>query len=296
MGTSVKTLSRFMSLHQRDLLKSGASMMELGAQQLFCTAPEHVRAFIEYFSSKDPALKQAALYTQAELEKCAHNGLLGPLMIACGFEYRALDIFEAENTILFDQNIHTPPDELCNRFDLVTNFGTTEHVLNQLGSMKTMHELTKPGGLMYHDLPLTGYHNHGYFSYNPLLFKQLADANQYKIIFQHYSKGGAPTPTPGFMVENGYPDSGYFDYGIEFILQKTSLAPFRMPLETSTSLGLSKTLWGDASPYGDNDFSNQSGSAPSILMSLAQVSGWDLQRELFRRYRRKAARLMNLRR
>ena len=293
MGASLKTLSRFVSLHQRGLMKNGASIIELGAQQLLCTGMEDsVRQVIRYFSENNPSIKKAELYTQRELTALSDKAMLGSLMIACGFAYRALDIFEADNTTLFDLNIHTPDEDLREKFDVVTNFGTTEHIINQYQSLKTMHELTKPGGLMYHELPLAGYHNHGYFSYNPLLFKHLADANHYTIILQHYSRANTATAAPGFMIENGYPEPKYFDCGIEFILQKTSPEPFRMPLETSTSLGLSKALWADANPYGDGDFAADTGDSASALMSLSRVSAWDLQRELVRRYRRKAARLL----
>ena len=100
------------------------------------------------------------------------------------------------------------------------------------------------------------------------------------------------------MIENGYPESHYVDCGIEFIVQKTSSGPFRMPLETSTSLGISKTLWGDANPYVsqgpglDVDFD---ASVSTSAVSLAQASGRDLQRELVRRYRRKLSSLLKLR-
>ena len=291
MGASAKSLSRFVSLHDRGLLKIGASIIELGAQELHCTGMEdYVRGFIKHFSEKNSSMKGAELYTNAELTQFANKGLLGELMIACGFAYRALDIFEAANTTQFDLNIHTPAEDLIERFDLVTNFGTTEHVINQHQSMKTMHELAKPGGIIYHDLPLAGYHVHGYFSYNPLLFLHLADANGYKVVMQHYSKAGGPTAAPAFMTDNGYPEPNYFDYGIEFIFQKTSSAAFRMPLETSTSLGVNKAIWGNVNPYIDRHLT-QTGDPRSFAPSLAQVSGWDLQRELIRRYGRRLARL-----
>lgn len=290
MGTSAKTLARLKSLHERGLLRTGGWIIELGAQELHCAGQEDfVAEVIRYFAAGNPAIRKAEDYTRAELRGFANKGMLGSLLTACGFTYRALDIFEAENTILFDLNIHTPNVDLQERFDLVTNFGTTEHVINQYQSLRTMHELARPGGLIYHDLPFAGYHNHGYFSYNPLLFHHLAIANGYEVILQHYSKGSA-TPTPAFMTENGYPDTSYIDCGIEFILRKTSSEPFRMPLETSTSLGVSKTLWRDGNPYigpgagVDTDFGTPFSTTSA---SLANTSARELQRELWRRYRRK---------
>ena len=107
---------------------------------------------------------------------------------------------------------------------------------------------------------------------------------------QQYSRAGSPTFAPGFMTDNGYPEPHYFDFGIEFIFQKTSPDPFRMPLETSTSLGVNRALWGDANPYMDHHLMPVGDSRP-FTPSLAHVSGWDLQRELIRRYGRRLVRL-----
>jgi hypothetical protein len=294
MGTSAKTLSRLVDLHRSGLLKNGASIIEFGAQQLFCAGQgSYLREVIGHFASHNNTLKAADHYTDVELAQLADKGLLGRLMQACGFAYQALDIFEAENTILFDLNLHQPGPELRERFDLVTNFGTTEHLINQYQAMKTAHELAKPGGIIYHDLPLTGYHDHGYFSYNPPFFMHLAEANRYRVVMQHYSKGRTPTLASASMIANGYPDPSYHDYAIEFIFQKTSADAFRMPLDTSTSLTVSKGMWGDTMPYATRQVSAwKDGGAYSAV--LEPVPRHELQRELMRRYRRRLARLFGL--
>lgn len=295
MGASAKILSRFVSLHQRGHLKNGASIIELGAQELYCTGNEkYVRDVIRYFSDNNPSIKKADEYSDSEISEIANKGMFGKMVKACGLKYQALDIFEADDTILFDLNVQSPGEQMLEKFDMVTNFGTTEHVINQYLSMKTIHELVKPGGLIFHELPMSGYHYHGYFSYNPLLFHHLADANEYTIIMQNYSKGGA-TSTPEFMTVNGYPENEYIDYGIEFIFQKNTSAPFKMPLETSTSLSLSKTLWQDDNPYYAHDVMFDNNSRSMASRSLANVSGWVLQRELLHRYKYKLMGLFKLR-
>jgi hypothetical protein len=240
-----------MQLHGMGLLPSGGSIIELGAQELYCKGQDElVRQTITYFAQHDASIRRAESYSAAEIGKFADRGLIGGLLIACGFTYKALDIFEAENTIQFDLNIHAPGDELRARFDLVTNFGTTEHIINQFQAMKSMHEMAKVGGLIWHELPLAGYHMHGYFSYNPLLFQHLAAANGYEVVLQCYAKSLTPTAAPSAMTANGWPDRNYYDCGIEFCFKKAADGPFRMPLETSTSLGLNKALWGEDNPYG----------------------------------------------
>ena len=66
-------------------------------------------------------------------------------------------------------------------FDLVTNNGTGEHVFNQSAVFSNAHALCKVGGAMLHVLPFVNYLNHGFFSYNPILFYDLAAANGYDV-------------------------------------------------------------------------------------------------------------------
>src|SRR5262245_22979076 len=42
-------------------------------------------------------------------------------------------------------------------FDLVTDFGTGEHIFDQAQVWRTMHALTKPGGYIAFDRPAQGY-------------------------------------------------------------------------------------------------------------------------------------------
>ena len=298
MGVSVTPLSRIQYLHQKGLLLPGASIMELGAQQLYCRGKEDfLREFISSMAAKNPSVN-AQQFNEAELRKLADGGFTSTLIKACGFKYSAIDIFEGDGTIIFDLNRQEPAVDMLNRYDLVTNFGTTEHVINQYLSMKTIHEITKPGGVIYHQLPLSGYYTHGYFAYTPLLFNQLAEANQYDVILEGYTKG-LPAKSPEFMVKNGYPDPEFHDFGIEFILRKTSDAPFRVPLETSTSLSVSDTFLAgtasdaDPSKAGPDNNTFRYGGVLTDSRTLSKCSGRELQRELLRRYKQRIARFFS---
>ena len=119
----------------------------------------------------------------------ASGGQLGHLLRGAGFDYTAFDIFEAPDTKVMDLNIQIVPPDLQGQFDLVTNYGTTEHVLNQMLAIRSIHDLAKPHGLIHHDLPMGGYYLHCYFTYNPSLFHDLATANGYRLVFQEISSG-----------------------------------------------------------------------------------------------------------
>lgn len=68
-------------------------------------------------------------------------------------------------------------------FDIVTNFGTTEHVkFGQYQPFKTMHDLVRLGGVMVSVVPEVGFlEEHGYFHYTKKFFEELASSNQYEI-------------------------------------------------------------------------------------------------------------------
>jgi SAM-dependent methyltransferase len=52
-------------------------------------------------------------------------------------------------------NLSNPiPEWLLNQYDLITNFGTSEHVQNQYHLWKNVFDMLKPGGLIINDIPL----------------------------------------------------------------------------------------------------------------------------------------------
>jgi len=67
-------------------------------------------------------------------------------------------------------------------FDLVTDFGTGEHIFDQAQVWRTVHELTKPGGFIAFDRPHQGYTKHCFYLVNPCLFTDLAKANNYRVV------------------------------------------------------------------------------------------------------------------
>lgn len=68
-------------------------------------------------------------------------------------------------------------------FDLVTDFGTGEHVFDQAQVWRTVHALTKPGGYIAFDRPAQGYHKHCFYLTNECLFRDLAEANAYEVVW-----------------------------------------------------------------------------------------------------------------
>jgi hypothetical protein len=234
VAAGAKNLEQIMLLTEQGLLAPGGAVCDIGASELCGGAVEEASAsFLDYYRRKGVASK-----AHNGFDRFGRNGshpLLGDLMEAAGFRYVALDIFHAKNTILFDLNKHEPGPELAGCFDLVLNFGTTEHVINQYLAHKSIYELLRIGGIAYHDLPCSGYFEHGYFKYNPMFFRHIAEANACDILHERVTAGD-PAPMPADM--DGAFITEWRDFGIEYVMVRRDPAPFRVGLETSTSLSV----------------------------------------------------------
>lgn len=88
--------------------------------------------------------------------------------------------------------------------DLVTNNGTSEHIFDQRAVFENAHNMTKcVTGVMIHCLPFSPWLNHGFYNYNPVLFRDLAAANEYQVmlmaIANRWGKDLIPLGPEGFV-------------------------------------------------------------------------------------------------
>lgn len=68
------------------------------------------------------------------------------------------------------------------QFDLVTDFGTGEHIFNQAAVWRTLHLLVKVDGYIVFDRPSVGYPEHCYYNSHKCLFDDLAKTNEYRVV------------------------------------------------------------------------------------------------------------------
>lgn len=125
----------------------------------------------------------------------------------CG-EYTAIDA-DGMGTLCADLNRPLPAN--IGTFDLVTDFGTGEHIFNQAQVWMTMHEITRNGGHIAFDRPKTGWPNHGFYNINDCLILDIAAANDYTVVH---------------MATNPYPGKGDMLCGL---LRKNHDKPFVIP-------------------------------------------------------------------
>lgn len=97
-------------------------------------------------------------------------------------EYIAFDLFDSRAEKV-DLNIDL---NRTDKWDIVTNFGTSEHMFNQFAFMKNCHDLTKRGGITLHVVPVSSGMDHGLINYQPTFFRSLSIANDYEIVSFRY--------------------------------------------------------------------------------------------------------------
>jgi SAM-dependent methyltransferase len=132
-------------------------MCELGNQWLFLSAP-HGQAW------KSPAK---------------------PYFTFRGVDHTSIDLNGLDGAVPLDlrKSVLAARPDWRNHFDVVTDFGTAEHVGDVYGVFANVHDICRPGGIMVHVLPHTGHwpeHCDCFFDLNSL--STLASLNHYHIM------------------------------------------------------------------------------------------------------------------
>ena len=97
------------------------------------------------------------------------------------FELTVFDFTKYEGSeVEWDFNFPIP-DEFRNKFDLVIDAGTCEHIFNIGQALSNVHLMLSQDGIAYHGGPLC-WPNHGFYGYNPTLFADFYEANHCEIL------------------------------------------------------------------------------------------------------------------
>ncbi len=173
------------------------------------------------------------------------------LLELTNIEYVSFDVVVARKAHHFDLNIHSLNSAKQKTFDICLNFGTTEHLVNQFNAFKVMHEAVKPGGYIFHQVPATGYINHGYFNYHPLMFRELAEANLYETVALWYYAHGTNASitdqsssylgkhqTPGELSSERPAAIAVPNSVLNVLFRKVQDTHFKVRLEVATAAGI----------------------------------------------------------
>jgi hypothetical protein len=186
MGMTMAAVKR---LDSYGLFGAGKNIADFGSSNLYSATAAEVEHFVRKYNPNNPSVFDAVWAQQFaagtsynSTEGGLNSSFVGELFDAAGMTYHSIDIAKGYQTTVVDLNRESIPPDFVGLFDTVLNFGTSEHILNQLGTFRAIHDATKVGGAIVHQLPNVGYVDHGYFTYTSRFFFDLAGYNEYEIV------------------------------------------------------------------------------------------------------------------
>ena len=179
MGLGPDVLALYRQMKLLGAFDKVTEVIELGSQGVWCPDPRLLTGLFEAFGKPVPSPQELQPYLNSDGTGYASSRHLHEHL---GFNYTCIDLDGNFGSLQLDLNFDPAPADFRNRYDLTTNHGTTEHLLNQYNAFKVIHDVTRPGGMMLHALPFTVHLDHGFFNYQPNFFEALARYNSYKTL------------------------------------------------------------------------------------------------------------------
>lgn len=153
--------------------------------------------------------------SQAFAPDVAETGYAEPVFKALGAKnVFALDASNFEGAdFVHDLNQPLPP-ELKERFDLVYDGGTLEHVFNFPVALKNCMEMLRPGGRFFTHAGTNNWCGHGFYQFSPeLYFRVFSEENGFAIERMVAHRVGPYRP----MVRSGEPERHSFAGGSDYV-------------------------------------------------------------------------------
>ncbi|WP_315771191.1 MULTISPECIES: hypothetical protein [unclassified Bradyrhizobium] len=242
-------LDAIIYLQRSEFLSSAKNrVLDIGPQTIYNARTDQIREIVERQDCPPPdisVVERLVYFSHPRPEE--RTTMLSEITDLTNIRYEAIDVCPGlKNTHILDLNFDKLPRSARKTFDVVLNFGTTEHIFNQWRCFELIHDALKVGGVAYHQLPASGYMDHGYFCYTPLFFNDLARANGYEIKYLVVTHAGESRiddlkicslagetilKPPGPLGENNRVPA----LNIHVIMRKTIDAPFRVGLEIATA-------------------------------------------------------------
>jgi SAM-dependent methyltransferase len=284
-------------LSERGYLPTRRSrLLDLGTQNLYHLSLESAQAFARKHGgiSDEAAFAKAVEPAVLKSQAAPSSGWLSEIIDLTNVEYTSFDVCAGLKTEILDLNREDLPEKYREYFDVVLNFGTTEHIFNQLNSYRLMHDALSSGGVFFHQVPTLGYVDHGYFCYHSLFFKDLALANDYEILDMWYcTSGGFPVNAtidvrdplkPGIKNSAAIPADAAMPLSavLNVVMRKKRSSPFRVALELETS---HSALNEQVATMYQGDPAPRPASPPDAMSARHAMSTRHLVAELGRRVR-----------
>jgi hypothetical protein len=156
LGIGNETLGQLLHFKREGLLDGVRSVCELGSQEMYCGNGETLIDELLAAFGQPPAPAET-------VRALADKGSGRDFFKLLGLTYSCIDTDGRFGAMVLDLNYDSVSKEHRNRYDLVTNLGTS-------------------GGYMYHEVPFTGYVTHGLVTYTPKWFWMLCRSNFYDYV------------------------------------------------------------------------------------------------------------------
>ncbi len=101
-------------------------------------------------------------------------------------DFSAIDIFDQRASLKYDLNKPVPKNE-HNKYNLVFDLGTIEHIFDTRQCIENYFKMTKVGGMLFIHTCVSGYFRHGMHVFNPALLLQAMLLNNFEIKYFKYS-------------------------------------------------------------------------------------------------------------
>jgi SAM-dependent methyltransferase len=241
MGLGGAFLADLIELKRGGYLTEATKVVEIGAQQLadsFLISDSLLDEVFALFGRSRPDFGKP--HGSFQMAEDAPSSRL--FWSALGLDYTALDFDGHRDSIAIDLNRDSVTEPFAGAFDLVVNTGTTEHVANQDNAFRVIHDLTRKGGVTYHEVP-AGMSDHGLINYNPRFFWKVRDANDYEVLCMKVC-ASEEEPIPPHVQENNELYGGGEKLGISHLnpiairvsFRKRNRQPFASPLDLPDEL------------------------------------------------------------
>lgn len=181
MGLGIAAIKLNFELWQRGYFENIKSVMEMGSQELYIRldALEKLIQVANVPNYRRENFKNLANYPHGG--RCPAKHFYKMLGVE---NYSSIDMGGEFEAIPHDLNLPFEDSRLYGSYDLVTDYGTCEHVFNTVEAYRTMHRLLKKQGLM---VVMQGvYGSNGFHYYDLSFFEGIAAANGYTIIYSSY--------------------------------------------------------------------------------------------------------------
>ena len=162
-------------LAQKGAFAARNKLLDLGPQDIQISR-SYLQEAIPKYSGHDSAGSIAAIFDGAAPRRDCQLDFYRLYEIE---DYKSADLDDDRADYAIDFN--NPTVEVP-RVDVVTDFGTAEHVYDIGHVFEFMHRVLKPGGLAVHCVPAFAFPNHGFYTPNPNLFVEFARANDYELV------------------------------------------------------------------------------------------------------------------